>query len=124
MELNSTPVTVASLQTPMIPSSNVVIDDADKVGSMAPHAPSTPHGAPPLDLLTPANMNQNPMSTLSGAATSPKSMNFPLPKNLGSVDSDGAPVASRKGTIMRPKPHSITAWLVYQSNSCFLTDLI
>jgi hypothetical protein len=138
MEPNSTPVTVAAVaglqmsaeisshggklvsaqtaslsneQNPFpvdtIRPSDVVMDDANKIDSAAPCA--TP--LDDLDPLTHVNMNPKPMSALSVA---PASLVIPvLPMNPTTqgfaVDSDGAAVASRKGTIMRPNPQSTTA---------------
>ena len=84
----------------MIRPSDVVMDDANKIDSAGPCAT-------PLEPLSQVNMNPNPMSALSVAPASAISFlptNFPLPANQGfAVDSDGAAVASRKGTIPKDR---------------------
>ena len=94
------------------------------------HNPILSYEGNPVSSTPPATITSNeqdPLSVVSSAGGYPVSqsvntvapatlaksslpMNLPLPENLGSAgDSDGAAVASRKGTIMRPNPQSTTA---------------
>jgi hypothetical protein len=81
---------------------------------------ATPSATTLSDVVSSAGSSTNPdqsVNTVAPIALSksslPMNVNRSLPANLGSAGgsdrSDGAPVASRKGTIMRPNAQSTTA---------------
>jgi hypothetical protein len=120
MEPNSTSATVTSkqmstgsqgnlVQVTITPPALTSLSDEQNLFSVVSFTGSLTNPAhQSLDAIPPSDVVME--DSTSSVAFLPTGMNLPLPANPGfAVDSDGAPVASRKGTIMRPNPQSTTA---------------